>query len=85
MEYDLKGQIRPRYVYLFSSNNSSVKSTFPIMLPQIVCALVSRFPLKGRGRFPICSLDVETQIMIKYDIKARFHVVTFMLWRVCAI
>ena len=30
-------------------------------------------------------MDVETQIKIKYDIKARFHVATFMLWRVCAI
>ena len=36
-------------------------------------------------RIPICSFDVQTQIKIKYDTKARFHVATFMLWRVWAI
>ena len=44
------------------------------MLPQIVCALLSPIPTKRKGgRFPICSLDVETHIKIKYDIKAMFH------------
>ena len=36
MKYDLKGHIRSNkafYVFLFSSNNSSVKSTLPLMLP----------------------------------------------------
>ena len=68
------------YVYL-----SSVKPT----LPQIVCALVSPIPTKreGGGAVPylLYRYDVETQIKIKYDIKARFHVATYMLWRVCAI
>jgi hypothetical protein len=88
MKYDLKGHISTNktfYVYLFSSNNSSVKPTLPLMLSQIVCALVIPIPTKVRWRFPICSLDVETQIKIKYDIKARFHVATFMFWRVYAI
>ena len=55
MKYDLKGYIRSNkayYVYLFSSNNSSVKPTLPHI---------------------ICSLDVETQIKIMYDIKASFN------------
>jgi hypothetical protein len=45
MKYDLKGLIRSNkafYVYLFSSNNSSVKPT----LPQIVCAFVNPIPIK---------------------------------------
>ena len=43
MMFDLKGHIRLNkafYVYLFSSYNSSVKLTLPLMLPQIACALV---------------------------------------------
>ena len=46
---DLKGHIRSNkafYVYLFSSNNSSVKPTLPLMFPQIVCALLSPIPTK---------------------------------------
>ena len=73
MKNDLKGHIRSSkafYVYLFSSNNSSVKPTLPLMLPQIVCALLSPIPF--------CSLDVKKQINIKDDIKA-------MLWRGSAI
>ena len=45
LNYDIKGHIRSNkafYVYLYSSNNSSVKPT----LPQIVCALVSPIPIK---------------------------------------
>ena len=52
MKYDLKGHIRSNkafYIYLFSSNNSSVKPTLPLMLPQIVCALVSPIPTKREG------------------------------------
>ena len=52
MKYDLKGHIRQNkafYVYLFSSNNSGVKPTLPLMLPQIVCALLSHIPLKREG------------------------------------
>ena len=55
------------------------------MLPEIVCLLVSPIPTKKGGVVPYLLFgDVETQIEIKCDIKARFHVVTFMLWRVCA-
>ena len=75
MKYDLKGHIRSNkafYVYLFNSNHFNIEPTLPQMLPQIVCALLSPLPTK-KGRFPICSLNVETQIKIKYDIKARFH------------
>ena len=67
MKYDLKGHKRSNkafYVYLFSSNNSSVKPTLPLMLPH-VCPLLSPIPTKREERFPICSLDVETQIKIK--------------------
>ena len=78
MKYDLKAHIRSNKVfYLFSSNNSSVKPTFPLILPPN-CVRASQ-PDSHAGRFPICSLDVETQIKIKYDIKARFHEATFML------
>ena len=52
MKYDLKGHIRSNkafYVNLFSSNNSSVKPTLPLMLPQIVCALLSPIPTKREG------------------------------------
>ena len=55
--FDLKGHIRSNkvlYVYLFISNNSSVKPTIPLMLPQIACALLSPLIL-------FCSLDVETR------------------------
>ena len=88
MKYDLRGHIRLNkafYVYLFSSNNSSVKPTLPLMLPQIVCASQLDSNKKGGGRFPIYSLDVEMQIKIKYDLKAMSHKDTFMLWRGCAI
>ena len=72
------------YVYLFSSNNSSIKPTLPLMLPQIVCALLSPINTKKGGAVHF-SMDVETQIKIKYDIKARFHEATFVLWRGSAI
>ena len=53
MKYDLKGYIRSNkafYVYLFSSNNSNVKPTLPLMLSQIVCALLRPIPTKtGRS------------------------------------
>ena len=52
MKYDLKGHIRSNkafYVYLFSSNNYSVKPTLPLMLPQIVCALFSPISTKREG------------------------------------
>ena len=52
MKYDLKGHIRSNktfYAYLFSSNNSSVKSTLLLMLPQIVCALLSPILTKKEG------------------------------------
>ena len=55
MKYDLKGHIRSNkafYVYLFSSNNSSVKPTLPLMLPHIVCALLSPIPTKREGAVP---------------------------------
>ena len=55
MKYDLKGYIRSNkafYVYLFSSNNSSVKPTLPLMLPHIVCALLSPIPTKREGAVP---------------------------------
>ena len=48
IKYDLKGHIRSNkafFVYLFSSNNSSVKPT----LPQIVCALLSPEGKEGSG------------------------------------
>ena len=65
MKYDLKFHIRSNkafYVYLFSLNNSSVKPTLPLCFPKIVCALLSPIPTKREGgRFPFCSLDVETQ------------------------
>ena len=42
MIFDLKGHIMSKkaiYVYLFSSNNSSVKPTLPLMLPpNCMCA-----------------------------------------------
>ena len=44
MKYDHKAHIRSNkafYFYLFSSNNSSVKPPLPLILPQIVCALLS--------------------------------------------
>ena len=88
MKYELEGHIRSNkasYVYLFSSNNSSAKPTHPLMLPRIVCALVSLIPTKWEGAVPYLLLDVETQIKIENDIKARFHVVTLLLWRVCVI
>jgi hypothetical protein len=56
------------FFFLAHSNNSRGKQT----LPQIVCALLSPIPTKREGALLICSLDVETQIKIKYDIKARF-------------
>ena len=52
MKYDLKGHIRSNktfYVYLFSSNNFSVKPTLPLRLPQIVCALLSPIPTNREG------------------------------------
>ena len=52
IKYDLKVHIRSNkafYVYLFSSNKSSVKPTLPLMLPQIVCALISLIPTKREG------------------------------------
>ena len=52
IKYDLKGHIRSNkafYVNLFSSNNYSVKPTLSLMLPPIVCALLSPIPLIGRG------------------------------------
>ena len=52
MEYDLKGDIssnKPFYVYLVSSNNSNVKPTLPLMLPQIACALLSSILNKREG------------------------------------
>ena len=55
MKYDLKGHIKSNkafFVYLFSSNNSSVRPTFALMLPQIVCALVSPIPTKREGSVP---------------------------------
>ena len=55
MKYDIKGHIMSNkafYVYLFSSNNSSVKPTLPLMLPQIVCALVSPILTKKEGVVP---------------------------------
>ena len=55
MEYDLKGHIRSNkafHVNLFSSNNSSVKSTLPLILPPIVCTLLCPIPLIGRGTVP---------------------------------
>ena len=85
MDYDLKRSNKAFYVYLFSSNNSCVKPTLPLILPQIVCALLSPIPTKREGTVLICFLDVETQINIKNDIKARAHEATFMLWRSCAI
>ena len=59
MKYELKGHIRSNkafYVYLFSSNNSSVKPTFPLMLPQIVCALVSPISTKREEGGPLFAL-----------------------------
>ena len=83
MDYDLKRSNKAFYVYLFSSNNSCVKPTLPLMLPHIVCALVSPIHIKREGGGSLFALWML--IKIKYDIKARFHVATFMLWRVCAI
>ena len=62
--FDLKGHIRSNkalYVYLFSSNNSRVKPTLPLMLPQIACALLSAISTKRESDSSLfCSLDVET-------------------------
>ena len=47
MKYDLKGHIRGNkafYIYLLSLNNYSVKPTLSLMLPQIVCAILSPIP-----------------------------------------
>ena len=52
MKYDLKGDIRSNkafYIYLFTSNNSRVKPTLPLMLPQIVSALFSPIPTEREG------------------------------------
>ena len=49
MMFDLKGHIRSNkalYAYLFSLNNSGVKPTLPLMLPQIACALLRPIPTK---------------------------------------
>ena len=62
MKYDFKGHIRSNkafYVYLFSSNNSSVKSTLPLMIPQIVCALLSPIPTKREGGGSVFALCVQ--------------------------
>ena len=86
MKYDLKGHIRSNkafYVYLLSSDNSSVEPTLPLMLPQIVCAFLSPIPTKMEGDGS--PFGHWTQIKIKYDIKARYHEATFILWRGCAI
>ena len=58
IKYDLKGHIKPNkafqfYVYLYSSNNSGVKPTLLLMLPQIVCVLLILSPTKREGG---CSL-----------------------------
>ena len=54
---DLKGHImsnKALFVYLFSSNNSSVKPTLPLMLPPD-CMYASQpdSHLKVEGRFPL--------------------------------
>ena len=95
MKYDLKGNIRSNkafHIYLFSSNNSSLKPTLPLMLPQIqLCARVSaRFTLNGRKAVPYLLFECgesppETEIKIMYDINSMFNEATFMLWRGCAI
>ena len=62
--FDLNGHIRSNkalYDYLFSSNNSSVTPTLPLMLPQIACALLGPIPTKReRDGSPFSSLYVET-------------------------
>ena len=76
MKYDLKAQRSNKafYVYLFSSYDSGVKPTLPLILPQIVCALLIPISTKGRGAVPYLLFGCgSTQIKIKYDIKARFH------------
>ena len=71
MIFDLKGHIRSNkalYVYLFSSNNSSVKPTLLLKPPQIACALLSPIPTKRERHGSLfCSLDVETmsKLLIK--------------------
>ena len=53
MMFDLKGHIRSNkaiYVYLFSSNNYSVKPTLPLMLPlNCISASQTDSHLKGGG------------------------------------
>ena len=59
MTYDCKGHIRSNkafYVHLLSSINSSVKPTLPLMLPQIVCALLSPIPSKRERRGSLFAL-----------------------------
>ena len=84
IKYDFKGYIRSNKAFYVSS----VKPTLPLMLPpNYVRDSHPDSHQKRGGRFSICSLDVETQIIhkIMYDIKARSHEATFMLWRGCAI
>ena len=58
---------------------------YPNAFPNYVCASLPGSHQKGGGLFPIRSLDVEMQINIRNDIKARAHEATFMLWRGCTI
>ena len=77
MMFDLKGHIRSKkaiYVYLFSLNSSSVKSTHPLMLPpNSMCASPQ----------PDCSLDVKTRnkFFIKWSVILNYHEATFIVWR----
>ena len=67
MKYDLKGLIRSNkafYVYSFSSNNSIVKPTLPLMLPQIMSALLSPIPTKSDGDGSLFALQMWRRKLI---------------------
>ena len=74
--FDLKGHVRLNkalYVYSFSSNNSSVKPTLPLMLPQIACALLSPIPTeRERDVSFFYSLDAEI-ILKKVELPGPQH------------
>ena len=63
----IKGLIRSNkafYVYLFSSNNSIVKPTLPLMLPQIMSALLSPIPTKSDGDGSLFALQMWRRKLI---------------------
>ena len=74
------------FIYLVIQNNFPVKPTLPLCFPKIVCALFSPIPTKREGGGCLFALWMwRRKFFIVYDIKARFHEATFMLWQGCMI